>query len=191
MYVFLDRKLLVPARVGRYSWARPFFPTRSVSLAWSGLLPFPIRRSMRIAPDDASLFPPRLGALMQYSTRPWKQYEFPHAMWWRRNDSASRERIPASSMSFVGAQSPYGARTLVAPRPPEGEAAGRIAVGDWAPAPTSRARRKYHAPRRLPFRREAYAASFLRIWRTFGNVYHREIYRTRTCTIDSPHRTKE
>ena len=64
--------------------------------------PAPIRHSLRMAPEGWSFSPPFLGGRTQYSLRPWKQYEFAHAIRWARHDSAHRNRSAASLLSFRG-----------------------------------------------------------------------------------------
>ena len=64
--------------------------------------PPPIRHSLRMAPEDWSFFPTFLGARIQYSMHPWKQYECSHAIRWPRGDSASRNRSAAALLSFRG-----------------------------------------------------------------------------------------
>ena len=128
-----ESQLLVPTRVWFDSRERAGIPTGSVRLPWRRLPPSPMRPSLRMAPVALPFSLPFLGTRMQYSMHQWKQYEFAHAMWRARGDSASRNRSAAALLSFRGAHSPSGARKLGKSRPPSGVSEGRIAVSERDP----------------------------------------------------------
>ena len=97
-----ESQLLAPARARFDSWERAGIPTGSFRMPWRLLAPSPHAEFPVDAAMGVVLFTSFLGARMQHSLHPWKQYEFAHAMWCARNDSASLDSSAAALLSFRG-----------------------------------------------------------------------------------------
>ena len=132
--VSLDRYLLAPSRTGRFSWARPGFPTRSVGLARSRLPPCP----HSALPE---YFAGRRISLPSAPGRPRSAFDASVAIvriFARYLAGSGGYRVAKAHPVGVGVfcrcpLAVFGARTLVSSRPPPGVSAWRIAAGERAP----------------------------------------------------------